>query len=40
VISCVTHITSGSEMEETLASYRFYGLHIFEDYIWTYVVAL
>jgi hypothetical protein len=37
VISRLTHSTSGSEMEETLTSYRFYGLNIFEDYMWTYI---
>jgi hypothetical protein len=37
VISCVTYATSGSEMNETLASCGFYGPSFFEDYTCSYV---
>jgi hypothetical protein len=39
VISCVTHVTNGGEMEEMSTSYGFHGLNIFEDYRSTYVVV-
>jgi hypothetical protein len=37
VISHVTHVTSESELKETLAIFRFYGPNIFEDAIWAYI---
>jgi hypothetical protein len=37
VISHVTHVTSESELKETLAIFRFYGPKIFEDAIWAYI---
>jgi hypothetical protein len=37
VISHVTHVISGSEMKESLASYRLYDPNIFENSMWTYV---
>jgi hypothetical protein len=39
LISRVNYTISESEMEKTLASCEFYGLNIFEDYIWTYVIC-
>jgi hypothetical protein len=38
MISRVTHIISGSEMEESLTSCEFYGPNVFENYMWIYVV--
>jgi hypothetical protein len=38
VTSRVTYATIESEMEETMASYGFYGPNIFQDFMWTYVV--
>jgi hypothetical protein len=37
VISHVTRVTSESELKETLAIFRFYGLNIFEDAIWAHI---
>jgi hypothetical protein len=39
VISRVTRVISGSEIEKTLISYGFYGPIIFYDYMWPYVVS-
>jgi hypothetical protein len=38
VISRITHAISGSEIEETLTYYEFYGPIIFHNYMWPYVV--
>jgi hypothetical protein len=38
VISHITHTISGNRIEETLTSCGFYGVIIFYDYMWSYVV--
>jgi hypothetical protein len=37
VISHVTHVTSESELNETLKIFRFYCPNIFYDAIWAYI---